>query len=747
MRKLMWFALGFGAACGLCAYLWEIPGAFWIAAVLTAAFAVLLFAGWRAKWLKKAAAVCLGCVAGLAWFEVYSAAYLDTAIAMDGVTAEISAQCSDYGYETNYGTAVDGIVYLDGKPYRARFYVNGDIDFEPGDVLQGTFRFRLTTPGGEEDATYHQGKGIFLLAYQTEDAALAKASKIPWYFYPAKLRRQLINLINDCFPEDTVAFARALLLGDRSGIDYETSTAFKVSGISHIIAVSGLHVSILFTLIYTLGFKRRIPTAVVGITALTLFAAVAGFSPSVTRACIMQILMILAMLFDKEYDGPTELAFSALVMLIANPLVITSVSFQLSVGCIAGIFLFRGKIAAWMTEKLGCGKKARFVKQKRWLAGSVAVTLSAMSLTTPLVAYYFGAVSLVGVLTNLLTLWAVTFIFYGIMLVCLMGALAPAVGAFLAGVISWPVRYVLAAAKILAKFPLAAVYTRSVYIVAWLVFIYVLLAVFLLSKTKRPGTLFCCGMLGLCLVLAASWAEPMTDACRMTVLDVGQGQSIILQSEGKTYLVDCGGSYDEDAADLAAETLMSQGIFHLDGIILTHYDRDHAGGLPYLFTRMPADTLFLPAAEDENGVGAVLEELTQGSIIYVSDDLSLTYGGTELTIFGPALTDSSNESSLAVLFQAENCDILITGDRSDFGERMLLRQTELPQLEILVAGHHGSKSSTCTELLEATRPAIVAISVGENSYGHPAQELLDRLAAYGCLVYRTDRDGNLIFRR
>ena len=109
--------------------------------------------------------------------------------------------------------------------------------------------------------------------------------------------------------------------------------------------------------------------------------------------------------------------------------------------------------------------------------------------------------------------------------------------------------------------------------------------------------------------------------------------------------------------------------------------------------------------------------------------------------------DSGNESSLAVLFQSENCDILITGDRSDFGERMLLKTAELPEVDILVVGHHGAKSAASEELLAAVKPEMAVISVGENYYGHPSQEVLDRLAAIGCTVYRTDLNHNIIFRR
>ena len=741
MRKLMWFTIGFGAASGFCAYAWITEG-LWVPALILAGVSGALLLGSRpVKWLRIPAIVALGCAVALGWFQFYSGNYLARAAGLDGLVADVTARCTDYSYQTDYGTAVEGFLYLEGKPYRAKFYVSGEIEMEPGDVLTGAFQFRVTTPDGVKDPTNHRSEGIFLLAYQEEDAQLGKVSRTPFWGYPAVLRQNLKNIIESSFDEETVGFAKALLLGDRTGIDYATNTAFKVSGIIHIIAVSGLHVSILFSLVYVLCFKRRWLVALIGIPVMLFFAAVAGFSPSVTRAAIMMILMMLAMVFDRDYDGPTELAFAALVMLIANPLVITSVSFQLSFGCMAGIFLFQRRIYDWMMEKLG----TRFKGIKRWFASSVAVTLSAMTLTTPLVTYYFGTISLVGVLTNLLTLWVISFIFYGIMLVCLTGYLWPLVGAVIAKGIGWAIRYVLVVSKVLAAFPLAAVYTRSIYVVLWLVFVYLLLAVFLVSRKKYPGVLLCCGLLGLSLALGASWLEPLRDNCRMMVLDVGQGQSIILHSERKTYLVDCGGDDSEMAADLAAETLMSMGIFRLDGLILTHYDADHAGGAENLLSRIPADAIFVPDADDEETVG---ERLAQNyPVTRVDQNLLLTYGDTKLTIYGPVVPDSGNESALAVLFQAGNCDILITGDRGAFGERLLLKTADIPEVDVLVVGHHGSKYSTCEELVAAVKPKLAVISVGRNNFGHPTQEVLDRLAAIGCPVYRTDLQGNITFRR
>ena len=747
MRKLMWFTLGMGAACAFCAYSWIREGLLLPAAVFAVLFVLGILIFRRSKTLKAVAIVCLGISVGLAWFQWYYGFYLSRVAELDEAVISVSARCTDYGYDTEYGSAVEGLLDLEGLTYRAKFYVKGDIDLEPGDILEGTFRLRVTTNDSAEGATFHQGKGIFLLAYQKEDARLLKLDRAPVWAYPAILRQNLEQVIQAVFPADVSPFARALLLGDRSEIDYETETSFRISGIMHIIAVSGLHVTILFTLINLLCLKRRVLVALIGLPALAIFAAIAGFSPSVVRACIMQGLMILAMLAGKDYDGPTELAFAALVMLIVNPLVITAVGFQLSVGCVTGILLFQRRIYDWLFGRLYNRERPKLRRLKQWVSTSVAVTLAAMSMTTPLSAWYFGTVSLVGILTNLLCLWVISFVFYGVMLACLLSYWIPGVAAAVAAVVAWPIRYVLGISGILSKFPLAAVYTESVYMVAWLVFCYVLLAVFLLSKKKQPGLLLGCMVLGLCMSLAASWLEPFTDDCRVTVLNVGQGQSILLQSDGKTYLVDCGGDYDEDAANLAAETLLSQGVSRVDGVILTHFDQDHAGGAAYFLSRIPADMIFIPDYDDERGYREKLESTYPDLIYPVTEDIRLLFDQTQISIFAPVAAGSGNESSLAVLFERENCAILITGDRSGFGERMLLKTGYIPKVDVLVAGHHGAADATCVELLEAVDPGIVVISVGENNYGHPSQSLLERLQNFECVVYRTDIHGNVILRR
>lgn len=739
----MWFAIGFSAACAL--GVWILPAiCIILSAFLTAALAVVGFKlGFR-----RAAVALLGCCVGLGWYWGVQKFYLLPAHALDGVTIETTVTATDYSYETDYGVGVDGEFLLDGKTYKIRLYVDSSEEICPGDTITGTFKLRYTAPGGMRDPTYHAGEGILFLGYERGSAVIRRALSLETEYYASDLRHQISALLSVVFPEDVSAFARALLLGDDYDLDYETDTALKVSGIRHIVAVSGLHVAILFAMLRAVSLNRRWLTAAVGFPTLALFCAVAGFTPSVTRACIMVGLMLLAQLFEKEYDAPTAMTFAALVMLMANPLVITSVGFQMSFACVAGILLFQTSITKWLQAKLGVPKgKSLKARLNRWFISSISVSLSATALTTPMSAYYFGTVSLVGVLTNLLTLWAVSLAFYGIVAACMVGLVWAKGAAMLAALTALPMRYVLWVAKLLSGFPLAAVYTKSVYIVIWLVFVYILLVVFLLSKNRYPRVLFCCAVISLCLSLLISWNEHRISDTHFTALNVGQGQSLILHHNGKTFLIDCGGSNDVIAANTAAETLLSRGITRLNGIILTHGDRDHAGGIAYLLARIDANFLMLPATTSPETVQALTEGFP-GQVILVEEDLLLDLGQGKIRIFGPTFAAESNENSLCLLFESENCAILVTGDRSSLGEMVLLHEAALPDVDLLVAGHHGSKNSTSQALLDTVQPETVFISVGaNNAYGHPAQSLLDRLTNQGCAVYRTDLNGTLIFRR
>ena len=741
MRRLLWFTVGFGAGCGICVgVLWQSSLVPMLVYALLSGITCLALSG-RNDLFRVPAVIFLGASLSFGWFTMFRGLYLQPTQELDGQTASLRVVATDYSEKSDYGFWVEAVTELDGKYYRLRAFQKDRTQLAPGDAMESEFRLRLTTPGGKKDSAYYQGGGVFLVANQRGETVHIRAETDALWALPARIRAAGTARLTRFFPEDTAPFARALLLGDTSVLSYSQDTALKISGIRHVAAVSGLHISILFSLVFLFTKFNRWAVFLVSTPVLLFFAAITGFSPSVTRACLMCGLISFGAAANREYDPLTSLSFACLVMLLMNPFVLLSVSFQLSVSSVAGILLFASPVAQWLLNRIPSGKK-KGVKGNlgRWFAGSIAVTVSAQMLSAPLSAYYFGAVSLIGVLTNLLTIWVMGLLFWGIGAVACLGGLLPGLCQWLGWLLSWPIRFVLFTAQTLSRVPFAAVYTQSQFIVVWLVVCYVLLALFLVFRRRRR-LLFAVGLIGLGAAIGASVIQPRLDNLRLNVLDVGEGQSILLQAGGRNYLIDCGGDSPAQTADMAAQTLLSQGVFRLDGVILTHYDRDHVNALENLLTRIPVEHFFLPAQE-----GIQLPETESCSL--VSQDTEIPLGSGKLVLLDPGSDKSDNESCMCVLFESEECVILITGDRGRTGERRLMGKYQLPDVDVLIAGHHGSKYSTCEELLQAVRPETVIISVGKNnSYGHPAQELLDRLMEYDCTVYRTDMQGSILVRR
>ena len=748
MRKLANFTFGFAIATAIGLYFLQGQWYFLACGVASALLGAGIYFTNKFGKLRFLPLILLGCTIGFLWMTLFEFYYLSIPRAADEKHVDITITATDYSYESSFGSIVDGTGVLNGKLYRITVFLPEEMDVKPGDALTGRFTLQSTLPGGSGEYSNGYSKGIFLSAKISRLPEITNAEKLPWYGYPAYVRNALSSIVDSIFPSNASGFAVALLLGDTSKLDFETYYSMKVSGISHIVAVSGLHVTILFALIYRLLGKKRLLSACIGLPLLFFFAAVVGFSPSITRACIMHALMILAMLFEKDYDPLTALAFAIQIMLSINPWTVTNVSFQLSVFCMLGILFLAEPIKTWILNRRYIRSvKGKYKKYIGVFASSVGMSIGATAFVTPLCAYYFGMVSLIGVVTNLLTLWVVSFTFYGVIAATLLGFLYQPMGGIIAQIVSFPVAYIIGVSNILSDFPLAAVYTDSVYIVCWLVFVYVLLLIFILSKQKRPIIMFCCAVMGLCTALFASWIEPQTDACRVTVLDVGQGQCILLQSEGKTFVVDCGGSNEAQSATIAINALKSQGVQQIDGLILTHFDQDHAGGVANLLTTVEVDMLYIPDCVDSfELIPGILAKHT-GELLYIQSLTEIKYGNTKITLIPSTMDLSDNEAGLCILFQTENCDILITGDRSAAGERDLMHQIQLPELEVLIIGHHGSKHSSSNMLLETARPKIAIISVGaDNPYGHPSKETLERLLTIGSVIYRTDLHGSVTYR-
>lgn len=747
MRKLVRFTLGFALACALTGWLlWQKSLTGMIVYAFVAFLLCLLLQ-------KKLPAFCspklvfLGLAVGFIWSGAYRGIYLRPLETMDGQTVHLRATTVSYSESGYYGNSIQAFTMIEGKPYFLHINQNDREFLEPGMVMEGEFRLRLTTPAGLKDSGYYRGSGNFVIARPKSQITLTQSDAGGIWFLPAKARERALVSIDSAFPSDTAPFARALLLGDTSELSYETDTALKTSGIRHVVAVSGLHVSALFGVVYFLLRRKRVLTFFVSVPVLLFFAAVTGFSPSVTRAALMCALTALGAALNEEYDGLTSLSFASLLMMVVNPFVLFSVSFQLSVASVAGILLLAstlsGRIVAAFPK---VGAKSFRGKILRWFASSVSVSVGAMLLSTPLSAYYFGSISLIGIVANLLLIGLVSAIFCGIGVVGVFGSLLPKACVALAKILSFGIRLVLLVAGTLAKIPFAAVYTQSRFIVVWLILVYLLLLLYLV-RGKGFRWISWVGAAALVVAIVASVHFPQLDTVRLHVLDVGEGQSILLQTDGKNYLIDCGGEDGGKAADEIAQTLLSQGIFQLDGLMLTHYDADHTNALDDLMSRVDIDCFYLPQ-QSENDITRWLETNYPDRIVWVAADTEINLSTGTITLLAPRSAELDNENSMCILFESTNCVILITGDRGRAGEKELLYNYDLPDVDILIAGHHGSRYSTSQELLRSIRPETVIISVGaNNSCGHPSQEVLDRLADFGCTVLRTDLMGSVLIRR
>ena len=745
MRKLAVFTFSFGAAVALCVYL--LPR--WIGVYLGATL-LLLGVGLcfiKREKLKPVRLAALGLAFGCFWSWAYACYKLAPVEKLCGEEREILVQVRELPVKTSYGSRV--VAELDGV--NILLYLDEDAPSPGlGDQLRLQAKLKSYATEGEENL-YYEGKDILLLATQTGEIEHIPARKLPLRYWPQAALQAVREKLDQIFPEDTRAFAQALVTGDTSCLSYETRNSLSVTGISHVVAVSGMHVSMIVSIVMLLSLRKRRLAAILSIAAVLFFAAMLGFTPSVTRSAVMQIIFLLAPFFKRESDGPTALGLSLFLILLENPWAIASLSLQLSYGSVAGILLFTTPVINWGREKFFTSDRRRkYPRLSNFLEGiliALATCLGAMVFTAPLVALKFEVISIIGPITNLLCLSVLNVVFMGTCVAVFFGFLWQPIGQVLGWILSWGMRYVLWTVGWLKDLPYAAVYTNNFFVVLWVAVVYLLLAVFLWRKPRRP-LLFFCGILCtfLCAIVFSQSGKPDFS---VTMLDVGQGQCILLRSGNMTAMVDCGGDYTDEIGEKAARTLLMQGEERLDVLLLTHYDLDHSGGVEQLLSRIPVGQILLPDIRDEEGdrerILGVAEKYKVG-VCFVSQDTQVDFSGGKLLAFAPPRGEEEN-TGLSALMSVEEYDILITGDMNHRGEQKLLALHDLSQIEILVAGHHGSKYSTSRELLQKIQPQIVLISVGENSYGHPAAELLERIDEVGAVVYRTDMDGEITITR
>ena len=511
----------------------------------------------------------------------------------------------------------------------------------------------------------------------------------------------------------------------------------------HMLVISGMHVVFLMGVLTLFLDPMKKRSLAVLLPILLAFCLMTGSGPGTVRATILYVLALLAPLLGREYNCFTGLSAALLLLLALNPWAVTSASLQFSFLSTLGLLLFGEK---WNTAWL----KPLPRKAKRWLRpvfGIVAISLASMLFTVPLSWYYFGRFSLIAPLSNLCTTWAASLSFVGGALSVLLGAVCFPVGHALAALVGLPIRYVFWFAGKASGIGLAALEMDRGYYALWALFVYGLVLLYLLApkQGKRPMLPICSGVVTLCLAALLTAKTAQSQGLALTVLDVGQGQSVVVTSQKSRALIDCGGT--KRPGDTAATYLQSIGSSNVDLLILTHFHEDHAGGVPQLLDRVKVGAIAAPNVDADSPLRQEIEAKAAEKNIplhYVTETCTVELGQAQLTLYAPVGSGGeSNEQCVSVLCAKDGWEALLTGDMPGEEEVRLANRENLPDIECLIAGHHGSKYSTSEALLQATRPELAVVSVGRNTYGHPAPETLARLEDAGAAIYRTDRHGSI----
>lgn len=750
MRVLATIGFSFSAGVFLAALLpwngWQLYAA---GGVLLLALA-WLFAARKQKYFRRGLLILLPLAVSLAYFAGYDYLVRQPIEDRCGAASDFTATVCDWPQATERGARVT--VELEGY-HRARAVLYGEAELlaaRPGDTVTGTAQWQSAAHFDSDDVTHFNARGVYALLYGREDVRLSAGDGDALRWLPQRAGKAFREKVAAIWDDPRVSgFLTAELTGDKSAMDDGDYLAMQETGLAHLFAVSGLHCAFLVTLLALLISRRQRLLCAVTIPLLLFYMVMVGMSPSVVRACIMQIFLLIAPLFRRGSDPLTSLAAALLVILLCNPFAAASVSLQLSFSATLGMVLLSPRLYKLLTGWYK-GKCRPLRTALCFVAANLSATLSAVVFTAPLTAWYFRIFVLVAPLSSLLAVPAAGWSFMAAFVTVLLGFVWLPLASLL-GWISWAlVRYILWIANGMMSWRYHAVYFTNPYLIYWLLFLY---AAFIGCAATPDGKrkYLLASALSVLTLTAAIWVNRQDyqyGVLTALTLDVGQGESVILTSGGETALVDCGSSNSyKDPGGLAADTLHSMGVRELSAVVVTHYHADHTNGLYEVLRRIPVQTIYLPDIEDEYGVRERLVSLAEEKgvqVTYVTKETADTLGDTVLTIYPPVQSGGDlNELGLTALASAGDFDLLITGDMSGSTEKKLVETYALPDIEVLVVSHHGSRYSSNIRFLKSVTPEAAVISVGDNNYGHPSEETLQRLLAVGADIWRTDQQGTI----
>ena len=595
--------------------------------------------------------------------------------------------------------------------------------------------------------------------------------------------------------ENEAELCIGLVIGDRTNLSENIQEDFKTSNLTHMLAVSGSHfVYIILAVTYINKFlKRKRSGQVLMLIVIVLFMNLTGNTGSVVRSGIMAALGIIASIIHRKADIWNNMAIALLIQIILNPYIIFDVGVQLSYGGVIGIVAFN-KIVTNQIEQLsnkirekfanlikGKNKKNEIIKiqnyedkkeiaNKSWnlcesicnyIKESISVTISANIVIIPIMMYTFNTISFSFVISNLIAgailgiivLYAFALIFLYIVLHKFISPL------FI--ILNIMLKILISIAHICSLIPFSKIYVVTPNVVL-IIFFYLFLHLLVKKQnsmilSKKTIAFFTIAIIILNFIYPVLTSK--RDNLEINFIDVGQGDSTLIRVSNKTILIDGGGSSYGETFDVGEQTLfpylLDRGINTIDYVIVSHFDSDHCQGLNFIMENMKVKNAIISSLGQESNEYDIFLSLAKKqntNLVYVKMGDIIKIGDCTIKILFPdnePITDNEkNNNAIVFKFLWKNISILFTGDIEEKAENKILSlySDNLGELKstILKVAHHGSKTSTTKPFLEAVKPQIALIGVGEdNNFGHPNSGVIERLESIGCEIYRTDKYGEI----
>ncbi|MDR2549957.1 MAG: DNA internalization-related competence protein ComEC/Rec2 [Desulfobulbus sp.] len=660
-------------------------------------------------------------------------------------------------------------------------------EFVPGKkmmVMATLDRFRnYQTPGAFDYRLHLAAQDILCSGWirsPREILSVAEPLRPGWRdlsFLPERIRQQAAEFFAAQFDRDEAGFFQALLIGSTVNISPRLIEAFKDNGCFHVLSISGLHLGLLGVFcaaLFTWLLKRstwlllhvHVPTLALTLTApiLLFYTFIAGFNVPAVRSLITALLVLFAVMVRRQRTLIHLIAGAALIVLAVTPLALFTASFQLSFAAVLAINLIYPRLPLFLApEEASSGLSSQIGRAVRVLQSMLYVSLAATAGTLPILLYHFNRVSLIGPVMNLvieplLCLWALP---CGLLALPLI-PLFPNLAVLLCEVGRPAIELTVWLSEAVARLPHASVWTITPN--AGEIVLYYCLLILLLRPEKTVRRLVLA--LGLALVLAGSftrslWLRETRQELTVSFLDVGQGTCTLVQlPDGGAILID-GGAYQSEQFDpgqsLIAPFLWRQRIWRLDGLIITHPHQDHYNGLSFVAARFrPQRAIVNGDPGEEPDYQTLMRAIrAQGGTVNIAKAGDVLHEGEEVKIAclgmndlpGQSAAGSVNDRSLVVRLQYKTRSFLFPGDIGTPSENRLLRAGIAVQSDVLLAPHHGSRTSAGASFMDAVAPALIVVSAGRRGQGtHPAKEHLARWRQLHIPTLVTARTGTVTVR-